>query len=351
MDNLVNLKELLDNGIITKEEYEYLISRISKKDGSYEETWNDVLDEFYDWCIKDYSIITAKGYRICLYKFILYITKVDNNDEALKRKFETFNFRTVNNFLKSLQDNSYSNQTISKTKYAIILLCKFLKQKEIDCPDVSKIKVSIKDDVNNTTIALSHDEINRIASVGDLRNKVCILLAYEGALRRIELSKVKVGDFDFHKNQLYVYKDDGSLDRVCILSQATIDVTKEYISELYDDIEKWNRNRIAKGKEPREDFGYIFQSIKMIVPSYALLHTMLKENAYKYYKSQGVDDIDDKVSNVTFEILRNSRKVYLLSKGISINDVMQLCGDSNYMSTYRFVKLVPIIYPNSVVVE
>lgn len=351
MDNLGNLKQLLESGIITKDEYTTLINRTKKQDGDYDELWVDILNEFYEWCIKDYSIVTAKGYKTCLYKFVLYITKIDNNNDALNQKFETFTFRIANNFLKSLQDKSYSNQTISKTKYAIILLCKFLNQKGIDCPDISKIKVSIKNEVNNTTIALSHDEINKIANVGDLRNKVCILLAYEGALRRVELSKVKVGDFNFNKNQLYVYKGDGSLDRVCILSQETTDVVKVYINELYNDIDKWNRGRISKGKEPREDFGYIFQSIKMIVPSYALLHTMLKENAHRYYESLGVDDINDKISKVTFEILRNSRKVYLLSKGININDVMQLCGDSNYMSTYRFVKLVPVIYPNAIVVE
>lgn len=78
---------------------------------------------------------------------------------------------------------------------------------------------------------------------------------------------------------------------------------------------------------------------------------MLKENAQKYYESLNADNIDDSISKVTFEVLRNSRKVYLLSKNLQVNDVMQLCGDSNYMSTYRFLKLVPVVYPDSVVVE
>ena len=164
------------------------------------------------------------------------------------------------------------------------------------------------------------------------------------------MSKVKVSDFNFEKNQLYIYNNDNALDRVCILTQTTTDVIREYIDELYVNIDRWNKSRVSKGKDKREDFGYIFQSVKMVVPSYSVLHSMLKENAQKYYESLNADNIDDSISKVT-EVLRNSRKVYLLSKNLQVNDVMQLCSDSNYMSTYRFLKLVPVVYPDSVVVE
>lgn len=32
-------------------------------------------------------------------------------------------------------------------------------------------------------------------------------------------------------------------------------------------------------------------------------------------------------------------------QGLDTKIVMQMCGDRNYMSTYRFVKLVPMLYP------
>lgn len=73
MDNLESLKELLVNGVITEDEYLGLAKRVEKKNGTYNYTWGDVLEGFYDWCCGQYSNTTAKGYKICLYKFILYV--------------------------------------------------------------------------------------------------------------------------------------------------------------------------------------------------------------------------------------------------------------------------------------
>lgn len=353
MDNLVSLKQLLKDGVITKDEYNVISKRFIKSNVDYEETWGDIINNFYDWCIGKYSITTAKGYKTCLYKFVLYMTKELDNATAMEHKFKPYTFKMVNGFLNKLSSDGIGSQTISKTKYAIMVLGNYLLTKGVDIPDISSIKISIKDSVNNTTVALLHNEIIGIANCGDLRSKVCIMLCYEGALKRIELSNIKVADFNFDKNQLFVHDKDGVLDRVCILSDDTIVAAKEYIDELYSNINRWNKSRVSKGKEPREDFGYIFQSVKMVVPSYALLQNMLKENVKNYYMSLGLTDAEllVKLSKVTFESIRNSRKVYLLSQGVSINNVMQLCGDRNYMSTYRFVKLVPMLYPEKVKIK
>lgn len=348
MDNIDNLLKLLECGVITKEEYLVLLDRITKANGEYNYTWKDTIDEYYSWCIDNYSLTTAKGYKTCLYKFIMYLTKKDTNKQALNVKFSEFNFSVVNNFLRKMEEDNFSAQTISKTRYAIIVLCKFLANKGIEVPDVSKIKISINKEVNNTTIALRSDEIINIANSTDLRSKVCILLAYECALRRVELSRLKTTNFNFEKNQLYIYSDKEEIDRVCILTKETNDLVKNYIEQLYYNINEWNDSRCLRGKEPRDDYGYIFQSIKMVKPSYGMLHSMLKNSATNYYKANGVSNIRECVGKITFENIRNSRKVYLLSEGYSVNDVMQLCGDKNYMSTYRFNKLVPILYPEKV---
>lgn len=353
MDNLVSLKQLLKDGIIAKDEYNVISKRFIKSNVDYEETWGDIINNFYDWCIGKYSITTAKGYKTCLYKFVLYMTKELDNATAMEHKFKPYTFKMVNGFLNKLSSDGIGSQAISKTKYAIMVLGKYLSNKGIEVPDISSIKISINDSVNKTTISLIQDEIIGIANIGDLRAKVCIMLCYEGALKRIELSNLKVSDFNFEKNQLFVRNNGSEIDRVCILSNGTVSVVKEYIDELYYNIGRWNNSRISKGKEPREDFGYIFQSVKMVVPSYALLQNMLKENAKNYYMSIGLtdDELLAKASKVTFESIRNSRKVYLLAQGIPINNVMQMCGDKNYMSTYRFMKLVPLLYPEKVKIK
>lgn len=350
MYNLEELNKLLESGVITKEEYKTISKRLSISNNTYEETWQDVLDEFYNWCSDKYTVVTAKGYKTCLYKLVLWVTKESDNSEALQHNFKLYSFTDVNGLLNNMKEKGFNNQSINKVKYSINVLGKYLKTKGIKTPDIKPIKISIKNEVNNTTFAFRDDEVYSVASVGELRNKVCIMLCFEGCLKRIELMNLRISDFDFNKRQLFIYDKNNKIDRVCILSDSTIQLVKQYIDELYENIEVWNKSRITKGKQPRKDLGYIFQSIKMIVPSYSLLHTMVKDNAKIYYEKQGFsgEELDDKISKFSFENIRNSRKVYLLAHGFDVSEVMKSCGDKNYMSTHRFARLVPVLYPELV---
>ena len=347
MNNLGAIKQLLESGTITREEYCTIIKRLEKADSNYEKTWGELLEEFTNWCDERYSAVTSKGYKTCLYKFMLYVTKKDDNSSAFKEKFSTYNFQKVNKFINSMYDNSFSQQAISKTKYSLDVFGEYLRSIGVDAPDTKSIKISVKKEVNNTTVALKHEEIMNIAKFGELRNKVCVLLCYEGALRRIELSNIRVQDFNFENNQLIIYDNDEKIDRVCILTDYTIEIVKMYIKELYENIKGWNRARQKSNRPIREDYGYIFQNVKMVKPSYSMLQVMLKNSSKEYYESIGYVDkeLSEKLKLVTFESIRNSRKVYLLHNGYSVQEVMRMCGDKNYMSTYRFTKLVDLLYP------
>lgn len=278
---------------------------------------------------------------------MLYLTKVDSNEVALKKVFEPYSYQKVNNFINKMFNENFKSQSISKTRYAIIALGDYLKTLNVEIPDVSSIKVSIREEVNNTTIALPHDEIMGIIEHGDIRSKVCLLLCYECALKRNELCNVKVKDFNMANRQLVIYDNDGRVVRVCTLSKSTTMLILSYIDELYDDIDSWNKSRALRGREPRDDYGYIFQSVKMVKPSYSVLQTMVKNTAKSYYENLDFvgNELNEKVQQVTFESIRNSRKVYLLSQGYSVNDVMKMCGEKNYMSTHRFENLVNLLYP------
>ena len=347
MDSRATIKELFESNIITKAEYEKLIKRLEKTNTGYVKAWGEILDDFYEWCTEKYSLVTAKGYKTCLYKFALYLTHKDSNVSAFAENFEPYSFRQANSFIKDLESKMFSQQTINKTTYAIAVFGEYLRGIGIDVPDTKEIKVSIKSEVNNTTVALKHDEIMAMSELGELRNRVCILLCYEGALKRVELCNIRVQDFNFKNKQLVIYDND-KIDRVCLLSDKAVELTKRYIKELYENIALWNNSRISKGRLPREDYGYIFQSVKMVKPSYSVLQVMLKNSAKMYYELNADDqeDVSSKVRQVTFETIRNSRRVYLLHNGYSVREVMAMCGDKNYMSTHRFSKLVNLLYPN-----
>lgn len=243
-----------------------------------------------------------------------------------------------------------NSQTINKIKYSLIVMTDYLRSIGIDAPDITNIKISTKGDVNKTTIAFREDEILSLVDSCDLRSKIVVLLCYECALKRIELTRVKVQDINFDTRQLFVYSDDGStIDRVCVLSYRTIALLREYIDRLYEDIARWNKSRASKGYDAREDEGYIFQSVKTTVPSYTMIQTTLKKIAKAYYsKTYSGKELDEHVGNFTFETIRNSRRVYLLAKGKTVPQVMTLVGDRNYMGTHKFLKLVPMLYPELV---
>lgn len=103
MYNLENLKELLDSGVITNEEYGNILKRISVANNTYDETWGDVLNGFYDWCINKYAKVTAKGYKTCLYKFVNWVTKENDNEKSFRHKFKIYSFMDVNNLFNDMQ--------------------------------------------------------------------------------------------------------------------------------------------------------------------------------------------------------------------------------------------------------
>lgn len=347
MIDIKNIKEMLDSKIITKEEYDVIVSRIQAPKTVDNYTWSDIVDGYYDYCCQKYTIITAKGYRTCIMKFVMYYLNNNDYDYILKQKFDVFTFQRVNTFISWMTSEGLSSHTIKKIKYAMIVLCDYLKSIGIDAPDITNINIA-EDKLDNDNVQLlTKDEIYDIAEGADIRAKICILLCYEGAIKRQEIFKVRFQDFDYEKCQLNIYADDNFI-RVCILNKQIIELVKTYKDMLYEDIEKWNKSRIKKGREIREDFGYIFQNIKTTTPSYPMLQTLLKNTAKKYYTEKGFDDkiIKSKVSNFTFETLRNSKRLYLLAQGYTVNQVMNIVGDKNYMSTCRFQKYVPMFYPD-----
>lgn len=348
-DKLQELKILLQQGIITKDEYEKIELRLRKPRDITEYTWNDIIVGYYNYCNDKYTQTTSKGYKTCIMKYIMYITGLNDYEEALKQPFKVFTFQNINKFVSWMYEDGLGKQTINKIKYALIVLCDYLNTIGIDTPDITPITIPEETSVKQHVPVIREDEIFDIANHTDLRSRICIRLCYEGALKRQELTRVRFEDLAHRNNQLFIYDDDGRFTRSAVLSNELIAMIKEYKRELYSDVDKWNKSRLKKGKELREDYGYIFQNIKATVPSYPMLQTLLKNAAKRYYennKNLTDEEKTEKINAFTFETLRNSRRLNLLAKGNTVQEVMDIIGDKNYMTTYRFKKYVPVVYPD-----
>ena len=349
MIKVKDIKKMLENNIITKDEYDTIISRLQPPKSVDNYTWGDVIDGYYDYCTKKYTITTAKGYKTCVMKFVMYCTGSFDYDAALREKFKVFTFQKVNAFVNWMAEKALTYHTMNKIKYALIVLCDYVKTLNLSVPDISNINIPDNEKVSEIVPLMAQDEIYKVAESAETRARLCILLCYEGALKRQEICKVRFDDFDYNKCQLNIYDDKGQFVRVCVLNKYIIYLVENYKEILYNNIDKWNKSRIKKGKPVRDDKGYVFQNIKTTTPSYPSLQTLIKNAAKNYYKNAETDQktVTDKVSNFTFETLRNSKRLYLLSKGYTVNQVMNIIGDKNCMSTCRFQKYIPIYYPDS----
>lgn len=351
MENqLQELKSLLQQGVITTDEYEKIELRLRKPKEISEYTWKDVIDGYCQYCSDKYTQTTTKGYKTCIMKYVMYITQFDDYEESLKQPFKVFTFQNINKFVCWMYEDGLGKQTINKIKYALIVLCDYLKSIGIDTPDITPITIPEETSVKQYIPVIHEDEIFDVAFHTDLRSRICIRLCYEAALKRNELTRVRFEDLMHRNNQLFIYDDDGRFTRSAVLSNELIAMIKEYKRELYTDVDKWNKSRLKKGKELREDYGYIFQNIKATIPSYPMLQTLLKNAAKKYYENKKDLTDEEKVKKIdafTFETLRNSRRLNLLAKGNTVQEVMDIIGDKNYTTTLRFRKYVPVVYLDS----
>lgn len=182
MVDIKNIDEMLKLNIITKDEYDTIISRLKQPKEVHDYTLGDIVDGYYDYCCSKYTVVTAKGYRTCIMKFVMHVTGSNDYGKALNAEFKPFTFRKVNTFMQWLSDDGLSSHTINKIKYALIVLCDYLQSIGIEAPDITGIEVKVDDKPNKIIPLLPQDEIYDIANCVDIRSKLCILLCYECAL-------------------------------------------------------------------------------------------------------------------------------------------------------------------------
>lgn len=349
LNKLENLKELLVQGFITQDEFDKISKRFNEPNSIEDCTWEDIVEGFYKWTSGKYTLTTRNGYKTCLLKFIKYYTKINNNSGALAEPFKMYGFKDVKKYIDFLNNDFLTNQTISKNKYAVIVLGTYLETLGLIVPVIENIDISISKEANRATPVFHEDEIYEVANCGNLRDKLIISLCYEAALKRAELTNLKMGDFNLRTHQLILKNEEGELDRVHIMSKPLTRLVSKYIGELREDIDRWNKSRLKTGKPLREYSDYLFQNVKNTIPSYNIIQCAMKNNSKEYYsKKYDEETLKQKVSNFTVENIRNSRKVKLLSEGYTVTQVMTMLKESNYMSVCKFKKLVPLIYPESV---
>ncbi len=351
-DKLISVEALYEQGIITKKEFDNIKERTIIKEikDKSDVLFYDMLDSYVSYVSEKLSEPTIAAYRHKIIQFAQYMYDVDDESELLDKKFENFDLGTVKLFFKHLSDNNESLSYMNNIKSALNNFSEYLNFVGIIAPNIGQIKIDNTYYNQRVRYAYHIDEIYKMANSGTLRENVLIRLIFEGGLKRSQVIHIKHQDFNFERRQLVLHDQKTNLlDRVVLLEPETVSLVRRYIRELYSDIQLWNESRASRGRKLREDYGYIFQNIETATPQYPVVQNSLKKVAEKYFKEKGFDgkELEERVSEFTTESVKNSRRVYLFSQGLSTAEVMIKLDDKNFALCNKSKKLVPLLYPES----
>lgn len=172
---------------------------------------------------------------------------------------------------------------------------------------------------------LNEEELARLFNALENRkHKAMLFTIYSAGLRVSELVRLKLGDIDANRMQLFVERAKGKKDRYVNLSPVLLDILRKYIQML--------------SKRPKE---YLFES----------------EQTGTAYSTRTVQDIFHQakqragiMKEVGVHSLRHSFATHLLDKGVDIRYIKDLLGHFNIKTTERYLhvskkQLVNIISP------
>jgi integrase/recombinase XerD len=163
---------------------------------------------------------------------------------------------------------------------------------------------------------LSRVEIQCLFDACDnLRDKSILMTTYGSGLRLNEVARLKVSDIDSKKMQLLIRSGKGSKDRYALLSQASLEILRDY----------W------KAYRPKE---WLFYS--RVNTGTHITPKAVQNIFHKYIDKAKI------AKKVTIHSLRHSFATHLLESGTSIFHIKQLLGHSDISTTCFYLHLLKI---------
>lgn len=160
---------------------------------------------------------------------------------------------------------------------------------------------------------LTKEEIRRIfAQVDNLKYKAILMTAYGGGLRVSEVCKLRVADIDSTSMRIFVYQGKRGKDRYTLLSQANLDILREY----------WLEYR------PRHPDGWLFLNAD---GSRHFHKRVIQETFSTALWDSGIQ------KKASVHTLRSSFATHLLEAGVDFFTVKRLLGHADMSSTTRYL--------------
>lgn len=230
---------------------------------------------------------TIRNYKNTVQRFLEFAEKIDE--------------KSIEDFLLSLKNEGLDDRAIARHAHAIKAFLRVVKPKLATKVPIPKFRQRIPQ-------YLKQEEVKKLfQSARSLKEKLILYLAYDCALRRSELAKIRIVDIDFDEWTVKI-KGKGNRERILpVTKRETRIILKRYIENL-----SGGRVYLFEGKHGHispDTIGRIFKRIAKRAS----------------------------MPNISFHILRHSRAIHLLEKGVDVAYINKLLGHARLDTTSIYV--------------
>lgn len=252
-----------------------------------------------DMLLRGFADSTQENYLRYAGKFLTYV-----EDSGGKLEEETI--RAYLEYL--LTGRKLTPGTVTMYNASIRFLFEVTLNRGINHKQVPRLR-----EKHDLPTILTKEELRRIfEQVSPLRNKAILMTIYGGGLRVSEACALRVSDIDSKSMRIFVSDSKGGKDRYTLLSQANLEILREY----------WLEYR------PRHPDGWLFLNKDGTRHAQKRMVQMALERALA---CSGIH------KDVSVHSLRASFATHLLEAGVDIFTVKRLLGHAGLKSLSRYL--------------